>query len=85
MFYGIGILGFGIISFMPNIMMSGSGTPSALLSAKLGMSASFLFCLSGILGLFNYSDIPLYLANISLGFAFLLQISAFTLPKYFIN
>ena len=46
------------------------------ISVYLGMIASFLFCSSGILGLFNSSYIPLYFANISLGLAILLQISA---------
>ena len=81
-FYGICIFGFGIISFIPNIMMSASGTQAV----KLGIFASFLFCLSGILGLLNSPYIPLFFANISLVLALLLQISVFTLPKnFFIN
>ncbi len=72
-FYGIGVLGFGSISFIPNIMMSTSGSRIAV---YLGMIASFLFYSSDILGLLNSTMLPLYFANISLGLAILLQICA---------
>jgi hypothetical protein len=78
-FYGIGVFGFGLISFIPNIMMSDS--ESNIKSAYIGIYASFLFCSSGILGLLNSSYIPLYFANISLGLAVLLEISALSLLK----
>ena len=75
-FYGIGVFIFGLILFIPNIMMSISGSH---ISVYLGMISSFLFCSSGILGLLNSDRLPLYFANISLGLAVLLQVSALVL------
>ena len=74
--YGICLFALGLISFIPNIMMSISGSH---ISVYLGMIGSFLFCSSGILELLNLKGLPLNFANISLGLAVLLQISALVL------
>jgi hypothetical protein len=75
-FYGICIFGFGLISCIPIIIMSGNDSHIAV---HLGMIASFLFCSSGILKLLYSTILPLDFANISLCLAILLQISALVL------
>ena len=40
----------GLITLMPNVMMSDSGTPKALRAAKIGMTASSLFAIGGVAG-----------------------------------
>jgi hypothetical protein len=45
----IGIL-LGIGTFVPNIMMSDSGKPSAVMGAKIGMLASLAFIVGGVVG-----------------------------------
>jgi hypothetical protein len=45
----VGVL-LGLLTFFPNVMMSDSGTTAAQLAAGLGVLASFLMALGGIVG-----------------------------------
>jgi hypothetical protein len=50
----VGVL-LGFITAGPNIMMSDSGTPEAMRTAYVGMIASLLFVVGGVVGFFaNY-------------------------------
>ena len=69
-------LGVGIITFLPNIMLSDNSSKKGLLAAKLGISASGLFGFAGILGLIHNKYIPIKSSYICGGVALTLQISA---------
>jgi hypothetical protein len=66
-------LGLGVITIMPNAMMSASGSPEATCAGMLGIGASALFITGGLLG--AVTNRPQFLL---LGVG--LQVSAFTLP-----
>jgi hypothetical protein len=68
---------FGVVSILPNIMMSDKGTELSMLSAKLGTTSSGLFILSGITGIFHGAYIPIQIANILFNFGLITQCSAF--------
>ena len=43
-------VGLGFLTFMPNIMMSDSGSTKAIRAANIGMAASVMFVVGGVLG-----------------------------------
>eukprot|EP00808_Paulinella_micropora_P001612 g10535.t1 len=49
----------GFLTFMPNAMMSDSGSQKAMLSANLGMAASLSFLVGGVVG--GLSGLPAWL------------------------
>ncbi len=67
-------LGLGAILFMPDAMMSDSGTPRAVAAAKIGMAACATLALGGLYGAFTGSAslllIGLLLQALSLAVAF---------------
>lgn len=55
------ISAFGVISYVPNLMLSDCGTKSAVIHAYVGVMASYMFIFTGICG-FCFSIVrPQYL------------------------
>jgi len=82
-FAGVGL--FGVCSALPNIMMSASGSNSAILAGSTGLIASSLLVMSGISGVFYNRYIPLKIGKTLGCFGIIAQISAFVLPSLIFN
>ena len=65
----------GVITFIPNVMLSDSETERAERAAFYGVSASAAFITAGITGLFNVANASVGLT----GLAICLQITALTI------
>ena len=74
-----GITGFGLITFLPNIMLSDSGTPEAIITSKIGILATTLYVGTGLFGIGSSIFAPIYIKYIPSNFALstLVQVSAF--------
>jgi len=73
--------GIGIITLMPNIMMSDSGSKQGGLAAVIGLSASASFAASGITGLLHNKYLPPVIATGLFCLGGILQVSAFVVPQ----
>lgn len=66
--------GFGVMSSIPNAMLSETG------AANIGLCASGSFCLAGITGILHNRLIPLPIPIALYHIGMVLQISAFVVP-----
>jgi hypothetical protein len=54
-------LTIGLITFLPNLMLSNAGTKQAITSATIGLLCRFFFALAGVIGaiLYTWKSYPL--------------------------